>query len=131
MAAMSGSPELRTLRECTSQLETALRGLESGLVHFLNREGFFSDEVQEKILNPVSTFTVEQKARELVSWIKHRVGQHPPSYHVLLGTLKEGGKHYEPIVGILEAEYLKQTSKHAVFMSTQHTVGSIQIPCRS
>jgi hypothetical protein len=109
MAAVSGSPELRTLKECTPQLETALKGLESGLVYFLNCEGFLLDEVTENILNPENRLTDVQKARQLVTWIKLRVRLDPPSYHVLLGRLKEDGKRYEPIVGILEAEYLKQT----------------------
>jgi hypothetical protein len=111
---MADSPELRTLKECTPQLETALRGLERGLVHFLDSKGFFIDGVTEKILKPESLLTVEEKAGELITCIKHRVRQDPPSYHVLLGRLKEGGKYYEPIVGILEAEFSKQTqpSKH-------------------
>jgi hypothetical protein len=109
MAAVSDSPELRTLKECTLQLETALRGLERGLVHFLDGKGFFIDGAAEKILKPESLLTVEQKAGELVTWIKHRVEQDPPSYHVLLNRLKEDGKHYEPIVGVLEAEFSKQT----------------------
>jgi hypothetical protein len=109
MAAANDSPELRTLKECTPQLETALKGLESGLVHFLNREGFIVDDVEEKILNPVTQLTDMNRAGELVMWIRHRVTQHPPSYHVLLDWLKEGGKHYQPIVSIMEAEFLNQT----------------------
>jgi hypothetical protein len=94
MAAVRDSPELRTLKECTPQLETALRGLERGLVQFMDRKGFFIDGAAEKVLNPEILLTAEQKAGELVSWIKHRVEQDPPSYHVLLDRLKEDGKHY-------------------------------------
>ena len=103
------SPELRTLDNCTTQLETALKGLDRELVHFLKQEGFFEDDVATKLQNPETLLTNQQKVWELVRWIKHRVKQHPPSYQVLLERLRHGGKHYAPIVGILEAEYSKQT----------------------
>jgi hypothetical protein len=110
MAAVSASPELRTLKECTPQLETALRGLERGLVQYLDGQGFFLDGVAERILNSVTLLPLSERVGELVTCIKHRVEQHPPSYHVLLGRLKKArGKYYEPIVGILEAEFTKQT----------------------
>jgi hypothetical protein len=109
MAAVRDSPELRTLKECTPELETALRGLERGLVQFLDGKGFFIDGAAERILNPVTLLPLDERVGELVTCIKHRVGQYPPSYHVLLDRLKEGGKYYEPIVGILEVEFTKQT----------------------
>jgi hypothetical protein len=104
------SLELRTLKACTSQLETALEGLDKDLVHFLNQEGFINDVVHNHILSPVTLLRADQKAGELAKWIIHRVKQHPPSYHVFLGRLKLSGKVYEPIVGILEAEFAKQAS---------------------
>jgi hypothetical protein len=109
MAAVTDSPELRTLKECTPQLEIALWGLERGLVQFLDGQGFLIDGAAERILNSVTPLPLEERVGELVTCIKHRVKQHPPSYDVLLGRLKEGGKYYEPIVGILEVEFSKQT----------------------
>jgi hypothetical protein len=117
MAAEFDSPEFRTLRVCTAQLETALKGLDRNLIHFLNREGFIKDEVHDHILNPVTMLRDDQKAWELAKWIIHRVKQHPPSYHVFLGRLKLSGKVYEPIVGILEAEFAKQASPGMSVMS--------------
>ena len=103
--AASDSPELRTLQACTPQLETALKGLDSGLVHFLNHNNFIT---VDKVRNPVTMLTEADKAWELVKWIKNRVKQDPPSYHVLLGRLKQSGNLYKPIVNILEAEYARQ-----------------------
>ena len=64
--AASDPPELRTLKACTPQLETALKGLESGLVHFLNQEGFITDHVVDEVLNPLSMLTEADKACELL-----------------------------------------------------------------
>ena len=106
--AASDSPELRTLKACTPQLETALKGLDSGLVHFLNHNNFITDNVMDKVRNPVTMLTEDDKAWELVKWIKNKVKQDPPSYHVLLGRLKQSGSLYKSIVKILEAEYARQ-----------------------
>jgi hypothetical protein len=102
---MSDSPEFRTLKECTSQLETALKRIDGDLVHFLNRKAFIDDDVEDRALDPVTLLTEAQKARDLVKGIKQLVKMDPPSYHVLLGRLKEGGKYYEPIVRILEKQF--------------------------
>ena len=110
MAALLDSPELRTLRACTPQLETALKRLDRSLVHFLNQEGFLDDDATDKILNPVTLLTEGEKAWELVKWIKHRVKEDPHSYHVLLQRLKESGSLYRPIVGILEAEFVARAT---------------------
>ena len=107
--AASDSPDLRTLKACTPQLETALKGLDSGLVHFLNQEGFISDHVVDDVLNPQSMLTEADKAGELVKWIKNRVKKDPPSYHELLERLKQSDNLYKPIVKILEAEYARQS----------------------
>jgi hypothetical protein len=104
---IADSAELKTVRKCTPYLEIALKGLESALVNFLNQEGFITDDVAEKIKNPVIVLTDIQKSTELTGWIKHRVELDPDSYHVLLDWIKAGGSHYKPIVKILEAEFLK------------------------
>lgn len=106
--AMNDSIELNILKKYTTKLETALRSVESNLVHFLHREGFLPDSIPDEILKPKSLWTDDQKAGELVKWIKHRVKQHPPSYHKLVAELKECGEHYHPIQKLLEDEYSKQ-----------------------
>jgi hypothetical protein len=105
---IADSPELRTVKKCTPDLEKALVGLERGLVYFMNQQGFFIDDVAKKILNPVSMLSDIEKSGELTGWIVHRVEQDPNSYHVLLDKLKNSGGHYEPVAKILEAEFLKQ-----------------------
>ena len=102
---MSESPELQTVKKCVQQLETAFRGLDRRLVQFLNQNGFITESIQERLLNPVSALTEEQKAGELVKWIKNRIEQDCTSFHVLVDRLKQDGKHYQPVVDTLEAEY--------------------------
>lgn len=97
------SAELKTVRQCTSELETALMGCDRELVHFLEMEGFISSGVRDEILNPRSILTEAQKAVELVRWIRNRVDQESGSFHILVNHLKKSGKFYRPIVEKLEA----------------------------
>ena len=91
-----------TVELCTIQLETALLGLERDLVHFLFQNGFISDDVRDKVLNPVSVLSEAEKAGEVVRWIKNRIKQDPTNYHVLMGKLQQCGKRYQPIINRLE-----------------------------
>ena len=109
---MSDSPELRTVRKCTSRLETALKALDRDLVHFLGDEGFFPSDVYDEILNPRSMMTEAERAGELVKWIKNRVKQDPGSFHKLLYHFKQRGALYQPIAAKLSAEY------HTIVTST-------------
>jgi hypothetical protein len=96
--------ELSTLENCTTLLETALVGPERELVHFLKQENFISDDVRNKILNPVSVLGEEDKAGE---WIRLRVKQDHTSYHKFVEGLKRFGGRYQPIVCTLEGEFMK------------------------
>ena len=91
--------------ECTPDLETALSGLERGFIHFLAQKGFITDEVSERVLDPQSMLSGEQRAGLLVTGIKRRVKLDSTSYHTLLEHFKKGGNLYRPIVGILEKAY--------------------------
>ena len=102
---MSNSPELEAVRKCTPDLETALKVPDRNLVHFLEYEGFFSDDVHDDILNPRSMLTEMERAGELVKWIKNRVKQDPGSFHILLHCFKQSVALYKPIVNKLSAEY--------------------------
>ena len=102
---MSDSPELETVRKCTSHLETALKVLDRDLVHFLRDEGFVSSDVHDGILYPRSILTEVERAGELVKWIGNRVKQDPKSFHILLHHFKQRGVLYEPILEKLKAQY--------------------------
>ena len=67
---MTDSPELMVIKECTPDLETALSVLERGFVHFLAQEGFITDEVSERVLDPQSMLSGEQRAGLLVKGIE-------------------------------------------------------------
>lgn len=111
---MSDSIELITVKECTPQLETALRGIDTEVVHFLYHEGFITDNVRDKVLNPASCLSEADKASELVKWIRNRVQQDRESYHIFLRRLKESGKLYQPIAGKMEAEYERKRKASTV-----------------
>lgn len=102
------SCELRTIKKCTPQLETALKGIDRDLVHFLCNKGFFNEDTSDIILNPESSWTKSQRAGEMVKWIKTRVELMSGSYYMLTDYLNSRGAFYQPIVKILNAEYLKQ-----------------------
>ncbi len=102
------SREYRTVVSCTKQLETALFRSDRAIVHFLNQEGFISQEVHDEVLNPKSMWTDHQKAGELVTGIRNKVELSAQDYHTLLNHLHQSGKHYKGIVGILEKEYDRQ-----------------------
>ena len=97
------SDEFMTVEHCTVSLETALSDLERDMVHFLCLNDFISDDVRDKVLNPVSVLSEGEKAGEVVKWIKKKVMQDPGSYHVLMRKLQQGGRRYQPIISKLEA----------------------------
>ena len=113
------------IMERTPELETVLSGLERGFVHFLAQEGFITDEVSERVLDPQSMLSGEQRAGLLVKGIKRRVKLDSKSYHTLLEHFKKGGNLYRPIVGILEKAYCKlirrQESQNIACGSQPHT----------
>ena len=79
--------------------------MEREFAHFLHTEGFIPDNIRDKILAPVSVFSEEDKAGELVKWIKKRVKQDRASYHVLVNQMTLYGARYRPI--LLGAEYVR------------------------
>ena len=111
--------------ERTPELETALSELERGFVHFLAQERFITDEVSERVLDPQSMLSGEQRAGLLVKGIKRRVKLDSKSYHTLLEHFKKGGTLYRPIVGILEKAYSKlirrQESRNIACGNQPHT----------
>ena len=93
---------------CTQPLETALRAFDRDIVHFLHREGFITQEVHDDVLSPRSMLNGHQKAGELVTGIRNRVELSAQHYHTLVDHLRQSGKQYESLVGILDREYSRQ-----------------------
>ena len=87
------------------------------MVHFLNSEGFISDEVHDAVLDPFSLLNEVQKAGKLVMGIKWRVKQDRGSYHKLVAKLKEFGKVYEPLLRALEAEHSRQIKSQGAYVT--------------
>jgi hypothetical protein len=102
------SAESRTLENCTTPLEIAFRGMEREFVYFLRKKDFITKIVQNRILAPVSVLSEEEKAGELVKWIKIRVKQDPVSYNVFLSHMMLYGNRYRPILNTLGKEFVEQ-----------------------
>ena len=102
------SREYRTVVNCAKPLGIALRSLDQDIVHFLQQEGFITEEVHDEVLKPRSVWTDHQKAGELVTGIRNRVELSAQNYHTLLNHLRQSGKHYRSIVKILDKEYSRQ-----------------------
>jgi hypothetical protein len=105
MMSDSHSPELKALKKCASNLDTALKMLDSAFVHFLRHTGFISDNIHDEILDPQSMLTEAQRAGKLVKCIENRVSQDSASFHTLLDHFKQSGVFYEPIFKKLTTEY--------------------------
>ena len=104
--------ELETIKKCSAELALALKGIEGDFLFFLNREGFITDDVLSKILNPVTVITAAQKADELVMLIRDRVAMSPDeSFRKLITELERRGKRCEHIVTTLRTEHAKQMGK--------------------
>ena len=104
------SAEFKTVKICDPSLQMAFRDLESKLLHFLNVNGFITDDVQSQVLSVKSVLSVNDKTRMLAEGIKKRVSEKYDSYHELVRGLSRGGVHYEPIVKKLNEEYQRQIS---------------------
>ena len=102
------SAELRVVKTCAQQLETALTGVESKFVYFTNEEGFITDSDHDELLNPKTLLSDADKARKLVSSIRKRVELDKESYHTLVDWFEKNGKYYAPISRILKEEYERQ-----------------------
>ena len=99
--------EYRTIVQCTTQLEVALRSCDGVIVHFLNQEGFITEEVHDEVLNP-RLLNDYQKATKLVTGVRNKVFLRAQSYHTFLNYLCRRGNHYGSIVKILDEEYNRQ-----------------------
>lgn len=121
------SAEFTAINECTERLETALKGLDRKLIHFLHQQGFLIDDKRDEILKPGSPLTEAEKAGELVKWIKHGIEQDQQRYHTLVGWLKKQ-KHYVPIVDKLDKVY-KQQHEQACVTSSPSLLSQQQLNC--
>ena len=102
---MADSAELNTIVSCTTELESALRGVDSNLVHFLRDEEFISEEVHDHILNPGS---ILDEGEDLVTLIRSHVEQDPMCYHSLVQYFAAKGESYQAILRTLGAAYITQ-----------------------
>lgn len=117
---MAGSVEYRTVLGTSTSIETALRSVDSNIVHLLLEEGFITEEVHDDVLEPRSMLNGHQKARKLVTGIRNKVELSPQSYHTLISHLSQCGKQYESIVSILESKYSELAEGKWLKLSLTH-----------
>ena len=108
---MSDTIELKTVQKCMPLLELALKTPERPLVFFLETEGFIGQECCDEVLSPRSTWSVVEKAGELVKRIRDRISEDSTSYQKLLKYLRSKEALYAPIVKRLDEEYSEQERK--------------------
>ena len=129
---MSSSPEYEAIVKYAVGLETALKGCGSGMVHFLETEGFIRESVAEDIRNPTSMLTERDKAGKLVEGIRDAVFMDKDMFHTLLEHLRKSGKFYKSTVDNLTKELVKlggavrqaeanESSQQSSDTSAQHT----------
>ena len=107
LTSMESSLEYRAITNCARYLEIALQS-DRDIVHFLNLEGFITQEVCDDVLNPRPRLTERQNAGQLVTGIRNAVLLSPRHYSTLLSYFRADRARYGGIVDILDREYHKQ-----------------------
>ena len=101
---MAESRESKTLCSCTRMLEIALKG-DREILHYLDMERLISQSAYERINDPQSFLSADDKSCILVTEIKHRVKLNSMNYHKIIGYMSQNEKKYEDILAHLEQEY--------------------------
>ena len=104
---MAESRESKTLCSCTPMLKITLKG-DREILHYLDMERLISQSVYERINDPLSNLSADDKACVLVTEIKHRVKLSSLNYHKIVSYMRQNQKKYEDILAHLEEEYSKQ-----------------------
>ena len=104
---MAESRESRTLCGCTRMLEIALKG-DREILRYLDMERLISQSVYERINDPLSALSADDKACVLVTEIKHRVELSSLNYHKIVSYMSQNEKKYEDILAHLKGKYSKQ-----------------------
>ena len=104
---MSSTPELQAIKNCASKMEIAFKRSDGDLVHNLEKEGFFQEELCEDVLNPRSMLTERQKAGKMVEAIRDAINLSNKKFHTLLAILRQGenAAYYSSIVDSLTEEF--------------------------
>ncbi len=122
--------EYRTIVNCTKPLEAVLRSIDRDMVHLLNQEDFITQEVHDDVLNPRCILNNHQKAGELVTEIRNKVEESAKNYHVLVSHLRQSGRKYEAIVGILDREYNRQKCASKIKLDEVRLADNVQLKQR-
>ena len=96
------------MKACSVALGKTLKGADSGMVSFLEENGFITDEVRLRVIDVKTPLSAADKTNLLVEGIKDRIDLDEDSYKVLVDKFKLSGVFYGPIVKKLDKEYEKQ-----------------------
>ncbi len=103
------SKEYTTLVHCTAKLIIALRSDDS-IVQFLDQEGFIKPKIYNRVKDPISLLSDDDKSGLLVTGIKDKVELNPKNYHKFVDHLRRNRRMYRDIVEILDDEYYSEIS---------------------
>ena len=98
------SKEYITLVNCTAKLIIALCSDDS-IIHFLDQEGFIKPKIYNRVKDPISLLSDDDKSGLLVTGIKDKVELNPKNYHKFVDHLRQNMRMYRDIVEILDDEY--------------------------
>ncbi len=118
--------EYRTIVHCTEELETALQS-DRAILNFLDRKGYIKPSVYEDVNNPKSLLSEDEKARRLVTGIRHKVELNLKNYHKLLKYFHKDRRMYGDIADILDKKYHCQQEGKFTLEPNVHLTSKRQI----
>ena len=116
---MAESREYTTLVKHSEKLEIALSS-HTDILHFLNKEGFITDNVYYEVCDPKSMISPAEKSCKVVNAIRNKVKLNPQNYHKLLHHFRQDRRSYGDIADILDNEFIGNESAPQMSAASLH-----------
>ena len=116
---MAESREYATLMKHSKELEIALSS-DTNILHFLNKEGFITDDVYYEVHDPKSMMSPTEKSSKIVNAIRNKVKLNPLNYQKLLRHFHQDRRRYGDIADILDNEYIGNESVPQMSAASLH-----------
>ena len=117
---MAESREYATLVKHSKELEIVLSS-DSDILHFLNKEGFITDDVYYEVRDPKSMMSPTEKSCKVVNAIsRNKVKLNPQNYHKLLHHFRQDRRSYGDIADMLDNEFIGNESAPQMSTASLH-----------
>ena len=120
---MAESREYATLVKHSEKLEIALIS-DTNILHFLNKEGFITDNVYYEVHDPKSMMSAVKKSCIVVDAIRNKVKLNSQNYHKLLHYFRQNRRSFGDIADILDNEFIGNMSSPQMNGASLHTDSS-------